>query len=56
MFNLFKKKSPIDRLYEQHEKCLAEAHRLSTSNRTASDAKYQEAESLMNEIKKLEAK
>jgi len=54
MFDFFKKKSPIDKLYEQHEKLLKESHALSTSNRTASDAKFAEAENILKQIEALE--
>lgn len=54
--NIFGKKSPIDQLYDQHEKLLKEAHRLSTSNRKSSDAKYQEAAEVMKKIEALERK
>ncbi|MDA0196466.1 MAG: Lacal_2735 family protein [Bacteroidetes bacterium] len=50
MLNFFKRKSPLDRLYQQHKKLLKEAHALSTTNRAASDAKYAEADALMTEI------
>lgn len=43
MFGLFKKKSEYDKLYDKYEKLLAESHRLSTIDRTASDAKAAEA-------------
>ena len=41
---IFKRKSPIDKLYNKREKLLKEAHSLSTTNRSASDAKVAEAE------------
>ncbi|MFT5819127.1 MAG: hypothetical protein ACI8ZM_000350 [Crocinitomix sp.] len=50
MFKLFKKKSPIDKLYDQYEKLLAEAHKLSTFSRTASDEKHAEANTILNKI------
>lgn len=56
MFGLFKKKTPLEKLYEKHEKLVAEAYALSTSNRTASDAKQAEAVEVMKEIEALEAK
>ena len=54
MFNIFKKVSPLQKLYKKHEKLLREAHQLSKSNRSLSDQKNLEAEELMNEIKALE--
>lgn len=50
---LFKKKSLTDKLYDQYEKLLKEAHQLSTSNRTESDAKYAKAQSILDEIEVL---
>ena len=54
MFNIFKKSSPLQKLYKKQEKLLREAHALSKSNRSLSDQKYHEAEELLNEIKELE--
>jgi len=53
MFGLFKKKSKKDVLNAQYKKLLEEAYKLSTSNRTKSDAKYAEAEELMKKIETL---
>lgn len=50
---LFTKKSPVDRLYQAHEKLLKEAYTLSTSNRKASDEKYLEAAEVMKKIEAL---
>nr|MBX2829459.1 Lacal_2735 family protein [Flavobacteriaceae bacterium] len=47
MLGLFKKKSEKQKLQEQYEKLLKEAHRLSTSNRKLSDQKVFEAEEIM---------
>jgi len=55
MFNFFKKKSPIERLYAEYEKLLKEAHALSTSNRSASDAKQAEAQEVLKKIEAAEA-
>lgn len=54
MFNLFKKKSEREKLYDQYKKLLKEAHQLASSNRTASDAKTAEANSILEQIDKLE--
>ena len=54
MFNIFKKASPLQKLYSKQEKLLREAHQLSKSNRSLSDQKYHEAEELLNKIKELE--
>lgn len=55
MLNLFKKKSPSDKLYQAYNKKMKEAHALSTTNRAASDAKYAEAEAIMQEIEAAKA-
>ena len=54
MFSLFKKKSPVDKMYKRYEALMSEAHKLSTSNRSASDAKAKEADDLLKEIEALE--
>ncbi len=56
MFGLFKRKSEIDKLNEAYEKMLKEAHRLSTVDRTASDAKVAEANQILKRIEELEKK
>lgn len=53
MFGLFKKKTEKEKLYEQYQKLLKEAHQLSTTNRKLSDQKTFEAETLMNKIEKM---
>ena len=50
MLGLFKKKNEKDKLYDKYEKLLAESHRLSTIDRTASDAKRAEAEEIIQQI------
>lgn len=50
MFGLFKKKSEKEKLEEQYEKLLKEAHKLSTVNRTASDAKMAEAQAILDKL------
>lgn len=55
MFGIFKKKSPVEKLQERYKKLMAEWHELSTTNRSASDAKYAEAQGLLDEIDKLNA-
>ncbi len=54
MFGIFKKKSQKEKLQEQYQKLMAEAHRLSTTNRKQSDDKIAEAEQVMQEIDKLQ--
>jgi hypothetical protein len=53
MFGLFKRKTQKEKLQEQYQKLMAEAHRLSTTNRKQSDGKIAEAEQVMQEIDKL---
>ena len=54
MFGLFKKKSVKEKLQEQYEVLLKEAHTLSTTNRKKSDQKAYEANELMKQLEKLE--
>ncbi|NND94457.1 MAG: Lacal_2735 family protein [Flavobacteriales bacterium] len=56
MFGLFKSKSPIEKLQKKYETLMSEAHKLSASDRKAGDAKYQEAEEVVKEIERLQAK
>lgn len=53
MFKIFKKKSKLDKLGEQYRKLLKEAHKISTIDRRASDAKFVEAQLILNEIDKI---
>ncbi|WP_405291914.1 Lacal_2735 family protein [Algibacter sp. Ld11] len=53
MFGLFKSKSEKDKLQNQYEKLMKEAHTLSTSNRKMSDEKVYEAEEIMKKLVKL---
>ncbi|HEY5692211.1 MAG TPA: Lacal_2735 family protein [Cyclobacteriaceae bacterium] len=53
MFNLFKKKSEAEILQEKYAKVIKEAFELSKVNRTKSDAKYVEAEQIMNKIEQI---
>ena len=50
MFGLFKKKSEAEKLKEQYEKLMKDAFNLSKTDRTASDAKYAEADQIMKKI------
>jgi hypothetical protein len=54
MFGLFKKKSEADKLNEKYQKLIEESYRLSTSNRTLSDQKAQEANEVLKQIEALE--
>ena len=53
MFNLFKKKSELDKLHEKYAKLMEESHKLSTSNRTESDKKYAEAQEIAVRIQEI---
>lgn len=44
MFGIFKKKSNLEKLQKQYQDLMSEAHRLSTTDRKASDEKVAEAE------------
>ncbi len=53
MFGLFKKPTEIEKLQKQYEKLMAEWHTLSTTNRSQSDKKYAEAQSILETIEKI---
>lgn len=53
MFGIFKKKSPKEKLNQDYKKLLAEAHALSKTNRSASDAKQAEAQKVLEKIEAL---
>jgi len=55
MFGLFKKKSEVEKLQEKYKKLMKEAFELSKSNRSASDAKYAEADAIQKQIDTLTA-
>jgi hypothetical protein len=52
MFNLFGKKDPRERVMKAYRLLLEEAHRLSTTDRRASDLKRAEAEALLDRFEK----
>ena len=52
MFGLFKKKSEAEKIQEKYKKLMAEAHKLSTTDRAQSDAKYAETEQLLKQLDK----
>ncbi len=49
----FKKKTEEEKLIEQYDKLVKEAHRLSHSDRKASDAKQAEAEEVWQKVEAL---
>lgn len=50
MFGFFKKKSKYDKLSEEYQKVLKEAFELSKIDRSKSDAKYAEAEKILEKM------
>ena len=53
MLGIFKKKTEKEVLYEKYKKLIEDAHRLSTVNRSQSDKKISEAESVMKQIESI---
>lgn len=53
MFNLFKKKSELEKLEVQYKKLLDESYKLSHTNRKKSDQKSSEANEILNRIEKI---
>lgn len=56
MFGLFKKKSEIELLQKQYRSLLKEHFDLSKINRSASDAKYAQAQQILEKIETLKNK
>ena len=56
MFNLFKKKSEVQKLELQYNKLMEESFKLSHANRKMSDLKRLEAEKIQNQIILLNSK
>ena len=55
MFGLFKKKTEVEKLQEKYKKVMEEAYKLQSINRTDSDSKYKEADTILKEIEALQA-
>lgn len=53
MFNLFKKKSELEKLEIQYKKLLDESYKLSHTNRKESDQKSAKANEILNRIEKI---
>ena len=51
---LFRKRSKAESLQKRYEKLMSEWHKLSNVNRSASDAKYEEAQKVLQEIEMLQ--
>jgi hypothetical protein len=56
MFNLFKKKSEVDKLQDSYKKLMEEAYKLQSVNRSDSDQKYFEADAILKKIDEIKAK
>ena len=56
MFNIFKKKTHLQKLKDKYKILTEEAYNLSKINRTKSDAKTAEASKILDEIEKIEKK
>ncbi len=50
MFGLFKKKTELEKLQEEYASLMATYHKLSTSNRAASDAAFAKANDIATKI------
>lgn len=50
MFGLFKKKSTVEKLQDEHKKTLEQAFKLSKTDRSASDALYAKADAIEKKI------
>ena len=53
MFNLFKKKSKVQKLEDNYKKLMQEWHKYSSINRSKSDEKFAEAQKILEEIESL---
>lgn len=56
MFNLFKKKSEIEKLQDSYKKLMEEAYKLQSISRSDSDQKYFEADEILKKIEKIQVK
>jgi hypothetical protein len=50
MFGLFKRKTETEKLQDRYKKLMAEWHDLSSIDRSASDAKYAEAQKVLDQL------
>ncbi|WP_298780366.1 Lacal_2735 family protein [uncultured Polaribacter sp.] len=56
MFNLFKKKSEIEKLQDSYKKLMEEGFKLQSISRSDSDKKYFDADIVLKKIEKLQTK
>lgn len=54
MFNLFKRKSELDKLRNKYKELLDKSHKLSTVNRQESDKVFYQANEVLNQIQIIE--
>jgi chaperonin cofactor prefoldin len=54
MLNFFRKKTKSEILQKKYQKLLSESHKISQTNRTLSDQKLAEADTVLKEIEALE--
>ena len=54
ILNLFKKKTPLQKLEEQYDKLIQESYRMSTIDRAKSDTLAYEANEILIQINKLQ--
>tara|TARA_B100000927_G_C16183521_1_gene356356 strand:+ start:281 stop:448 length:168 start_codon:yes stop_codon:yes gene_type:complete len=55
MFKFLRKKTKLEKLQEQYKKLMSEWHDLSSIDRSASDDKYSQAQTVLDEIDKLDS-
>lgn len=53
MFSIFRTKSKEQKLQKEYDKLMQEWHRLSSINRSKSDAKYADAQDIAGQIERL---
>ena len=53
MFGLFKRKTETEKLQDRYKKLMAEWHDLSSIDRSESDAKYAEAQKVLDQLDEL---
>ena len=53
MFGLFKRKTETEKLQDRYKKLMAEWHDLSSIDRSASDAKYADAQKVLDQLDEL---
>ena len=53
MFNLFKRKSEVEKLQDAYKKLMEDAFKLQSISRSESDKKYLEADNILKKIENL---